>query len=62
MAKFIKVKKILSENRFNIHYINVFHIVDFCTWNECTEILLSNNQTVEVTDTVQEILEKINNI
>lgn len=62
MIKFIEVKKRLGENRFNIHHINVFHIVEMYTWNGVTQIKLSTDNIIEVSDTVHEILEKINNI
>jgi ACT domain-containing protein len=62
MIKFIEVKKSLGENRFNIHHINVFHIVDMYPWNGVTQIKLSTDNIIEVSDTVHEILEKINNI
>ena len=62
MKNFIEVKKGLTEARFNVHYINVLHIVDFYEWGGCTQIVLNNNRTIDVIDTVQEILEKINNL
>lgn len=62
MIKFIEVKKRLSETKFNIHHINIFHIIEFYEWNGVTQITFSNSNTIEVLDTVEDIIERLNNI
>lgn len=62
--RLIEVKKSLNTGlntgRFNLHYINVNHIVDVYEWSDLTIILLSTGDKIECVNALSDILTRIN--
>jgi len=58
--RLIEVNKSLNVGKFNLHYINVDHIVDVYEWSNQTVILLSTGDKIECVNVLSDILTKIN--